>query len=288
MFETMLTPRASLTWDGAAANARRSPLRLLACAAVLCGGAASAGGQDVTRLYGVVTNLNGVPIAHAEVIIDGTPYRATTNDSGVYRIEIAPIGRVHVIVRRVGFEPADERATLKAGAGLQLDFELKGLPELLDSVMVREAGGNGRMADFWARRLIGVGAFITREDIERRHPARSSDLLRMITGVRVVAGESGFDRPFITMGRNAVTANRASRTGITLGSDCRVAYYVDGSYVPAGTFHMDDISPLMLEAVEVYRGPAETPTKLRQRDTACGLIVIWTREPPPRQPPSAW
>lgn len=262
--------------------------RVLACAAALCAGTSSARGQDVTRLYGVVTNLNGVPVARAEVIIEGTPYRATTNDSGVYRIEIAPVGRVHVIVRRVGFEPADERPTLRAGAGLQLDFELKGLPELLDSVMVREAGGNGRMADFWARRLIGVGAFITREDIDRRHPARSSDLLRMVTGVRVVAGESGFDRPFITMGRNAVTANRASRNGMTLGSDCRVAYYVDGSYVPAGTFHMDDISPLMLEAVEVYRGPAETPAKLRQRDTACGLIMLWTREPPPRQPPSAW
>ncbi|MEA3247321.1 MAG: carboxypeptidase regulatory-like domain-containing protein, partial [Gemmatimonadota bacterium] len=236
-----------------------------------------------------VTNLNGVPVAHAEVIIEGTPYRAATNDSGVYRIEIAPVGRVHVIVRRVGFEPADERAILKAGAGLQLDFELKGLPELLDSVMVREAGGNGRMADFWARRLIGVGAFITRDDIDRRHPSRSSDLLRMVTGVRVVAGESGFDRPLITMGRNSVTANRLSRNNTpVLGSDCRVAYYVDGSFVPSGTFHMDDISPLMLEAVEIYRGPAETPARLRQRDTACGLIMIWTREPPPRQPPISW
>ncbi|MCC7194963.1 MAG: TonB-dependent receptor [Gemmatimonadaceae bacterium] len=248
-------------------------------------GAAAQGAQGAARLWGVVTNLNGVPVSHAEVAIDGTPFHAVTNDSGVYRIEFAPVGRVRVIARRVGFEPAGERGTIKPGVGLQLDFELKGLPELLDSVMIHEAGGNGRMTDFWARRLLGVGAFITRDDIERRHPGKSSDMLRMVPGVRVVAGESGFDRPLITMGRNSVTSNRLPRSSIVPGSDCSVAYYVDGSYVPAGTFHMDDISPSMIEGVEVYRGPSEAPAKLRQRDTACGLIVIWTREPPRRTPP---
>ena len=58
---------------------------------------------------------------------------------------------------------------------------------------------------------------------------------------------------------------------------------VDGNWVPPGTFHLDDISPTMIEAIEIYRGPAEVPAKFRQRETACGLIVIWTREPPPRE-----
>lgn len=227
---------------------------------------------------GVVSNLSGVPIPRAEVFIDNTDLRVTTNDSGVFKFDNAPAGRVRIIARRIGFEPEEQRVSLDAGRVKQVDFELNGVPESLDSVMVREAGGNGRMSDFWSRRMLGVGAFITRADIERRRAQHSSDLVRTITGVKVTQGESGFDRPVISMGRNAPVAR--NRTGTMSLSSCNVSYYVDGSYVPSGTFHMDDLSPLIIEAVEVYRGPAETPAKLRQRDTACGVIVIWTREPP--------
>lgn len=229
-------------------------------------------------LTGVVTNLIGVPLPRTEVLIVNTQLRTVANDSGVYEFLSAPTGRVRVIARRIGFEPEEARVTLEAGRQRQVDFELKGIPEQLDSVMIRESGGRGRMADFWARRLVGIGAFLTHEDIERRHPQRSSDLLRTITGVKVVMGESGFDRPLIYMGRNAAVGLN-TRTGPAFGASCHVTYYVDGSLVPSGTFHMDDISPLLIEGIEVYRGPAETPARMRQRDTACGVIVIWTRNP---------
>jgi hypothetical protein len=237
-------------------------------------------------LTGTVTNLNGVPLKNTEVIIINTDLRVVTNDSGVYEFLSAPTGRLRVVARRIGFEPDERRITLDSAAHKQLHFELKGMPEVLDSVMVREAGGLGRMADFWARRMAGNGAFITREDIERRRPQNSSDLLRTVMGVKVTMGESGFDKPLITMGRN--TQLRPARDVASLASACRVSYYVDGSYVPGGTFHMDDLSPLAIEAVEVYRGPAETPVRFRQRDSACGVIVLWTREPSriDRRPPA--
>ncbi len=236
----------------------------------------------VAVLSGVVTNLNGIPVAKAEVWIVNTDLRAITNDAGVYEFIAAPAARVRVNVRRIGFEPSEERVTLDERKPRQLDFELQAIPEQLDSVMVREAGGTGRMAEFWARRMSGNGAYITREEIDRRRPQHSSDLLRTVTGVKVIAGDGGLDRTVISMGRNPVF--RSGPNSMTMGSVCRVAYYVDGSYVPPGTFHMDDLSPLAIEAVEVYRGPSETPSKLRQRDTACGVIVIWTRAPTPRPP----
>lgn len=236
----------------------------------------------VAVLSGVVTNLNGVPVAKAEVWIVNTELRAITNDSGVYEFLSAPVARVRVNVRRIGFEPIEERVTLDEAKPRQLDFELKAIPELLDSVMVREAGGNGRMAEFWARRMSGNGAYITRDQIDRRRPQHSSDLLRTVTGVKVVAGDGGFEKTVISMGRNPVF--RGGAGSMNMAAACRVTYYVDGSYVPPGTFHMDDISPMQIEAVEVYRGPSETPPKLRQRDTACGVIVIWTRAPDRRPP----
>ena len=236
-----------------------------------------------TTLSGVITNLNGFPVPRAEVFIAGIDMKATTNADGIYEFFSAPIGRIKIVARRLGYEPTEERVTLEEGRHKQVDFELKAIPELLDSVMVREAGGNGRMSDFWARRMTGVGAFITRADIERRRPQQPSDLLRTVTGVKVTMGESGFDRATISMGRNTVLSRSGRTAGPTLAADCKVSYYVDGSSVPGGTFHMDDMSSLLLEAIEVYRGPAETPAKLRQRDSACGVIMIWTREPPSKQ-----
>ena len=87
------------------------------------------------------------------------------------------------------------------------------------------------------------------------------------------------------MGRNPPSVgNRPTGVG-RIGGICEVTYYIDGSYVPSGTFHMDDMSPTMVEAVEVYRGPSETPARFRQRDSACGIIAIWTREPPAKSKP---
>lgn len=234
-------------------------------------------------LSGSVTNFNGVPIPRVEVMIVNTDLRAVTNDSGVYEFFAAPTGRLRLIARRIGFEPEERSVNLEANRHRQLDFELKGIPEQLDSVMIREAGGNGRMAEFWSRRMLGNGAYITRAEIEKRRPQHPSDLLRTVMGVKVVLGESGFDKPVIAIGRNTQLSRLGRGTTTQSASECRMSYYVDGGWVPPGTFHMDDMSPMMIEAVEVYRGPAETPAKFRQRDTACGLIVIWTREPPPHE-----
>jgi hypothetical protein len=233
-------------------------------------------------LTGVVTNFNGVPLKRTEVLIVNTDLKTVTNDSGVYEFLATPIGRVRVIARRIGFEPDERRVTLEGNAQKQVNFELKAIPEMLDSVMIREASGMGRLGEFWARRMTGNGAYITRDDIDRRKPHHSSDLLRTITGVKVTMGESGFDRALITMGRNA--QHIAARGTTSLASACRVTYYVDGSYAPGGTFHIDDMSPSTIEAIEVYRGPSETPVRFRQRDTACGVIAIWTRDPSRKEP----
>ena len=262
-------------------NSRLSALGLL-CASLAGAQAPAVTNTRTGILTGVVTNLNGVPLKRTEVMILNTDLRAVTNDSGVYEFLSAPTGRVRVVARRIGFEPDERRITLESNAPKQVNFELKGMPEELDSVMIREAAGTGRMSEFWARRLTGHGAFITREDIDRRKPQNSSDLLRTVMGVKVTMGESGFDRALITMGRNPQLI--AARGTTSLASACRVTYYIDGSYAPGGTFHMDDMSPGAIEGVEIYRGPAETPVRFRQRDTSCGVIANWTRDPSRREP----
>ena len=266
-----------------------SPCLRVAAALILASAAAT--GQKPTVLFGVVTNLNGLRLAGVELTIANTSFRAVTNDSGQYLFDTPPTGRVHLQARRVGFKQADHGFKLDAGASHQEDFELEGIPELLDSVRILGQQGTGRMAGFWNRRMLGVGAFITRAEIEHRGAYRSSDLLRTINGVRVL-GDNPSGRPIIQMGRMAVMAGTMRSTdprksNTDFAAKCQVNYYVDGSWVNPETFHMDDLSPSSIEAVEIYRGPAEIPPAFRQRETACGLIVIWTREGSAKEKPGA-
>ena len=242
--------------------------------------ASAAGAQKPPVLFGVVTNLNGVRLGGVELTVANTSLHAVTNDSGEYMFDQPPTGRVVVSAKRLGFKHQEKGFKLDLGATRKVNFELEAIPELLDSVLILGQGGTNRMAEFWARRAFGLGAFLTRSDIEHRASYRSSDLLRAIPGVRITS-DNGIDRPVIQMGRAGIMgAVRRGNTG--LAANCVVNYYVDGNWMPSNSFHIDDLSPTAIEAIEVYRGPAEIPAKFKQRETACGLLVIWTREPPPR------
>ncbi len=251
---------------------------VLAVAAMVLPSIGSA--QKPAVLHGVVTNMNGVPLPGAEVTVEKTTLRVVTNDSGVFLFDSVPAGRQRVFARRLGFKPHDKGVKLTEGVATQVDLDLEGIPDLLDSVKVFGRRDNSRMAEFYNRRAIGLGAFITRADIERRNASRASDLLRTITGVRVNQSDA-FDRPEIQMGRTPIRLPlKPGGKDRSLAADCHVNYYLDGNWVSPGTFHIDELSPSSIEGIEIYRGPAEIPARFRQRETACGLIVIWTREPP--------
>jgi hypothetical protein len=236
-----------------------------------------AAGQRVGPVYGVVRNEFGSPLARVEIVLADSGARTVTDDSGAFVLTRALVGRVHFTARRVGYVPVDTMLELKENENKQLIIQLDAIAATLDSVVVHGRRTSARMAEFWNRKELGVGAFITPEQLAQRRPYRTSDMLRSIPGVRV-GNDNTNGRPTIAMGRIPVAAG-----GQAFSADCRVNYYVDGAWVPPGTFHLDDITPTAIEAIEIYRGPAETPARFRQRETACGLIVVWTKEPPPRK-----
>lgn len=239
-----------------------------------------AGAQETAPIivFGKVRNTSGVAIAGAEVWIDGTERRTVSNDSGEYSIDRAPSGRVKVMVRRIGFRADSKRVVLQPGDARQVAFVLDGLLEELEAVLITaRAQASGRMQEFWARRMVGLGVFMTREEIERIDPPRTVDLFRTILGVRVMVGNSGYSR--LVSGRQSMSSLRGNSAA---ASACAMQFYVDGVFMTPGSFSVDEVPPETLEAIEVYRGPSEIPARFRQRDTACGLVVIWTREPPPR------
>lgn len=256
--------------------------RIVTAALAIMQVATSAGAQapGAIIVFGVVRNAEGVAIPGAEVWMEGTDLRVASNDSGEFRLSGAASGHGKLMVRRIGFRPDSKRLTLAPGDTKQVKFVLEGMADELDAVVVMARdGSNGRMGEFWARRMTGLGVFMTRAEIDRRHPPQTSDLFRTVMGVRVVPSNSTGGTRLVT-GRAGSVGTGNARSAAS--SACPMQYYVDGMFMAPGTFTVDDVPPADLEAIEIFRGPSEIPARFRQRETACGLVVIWTREPPPR------
>jgi hypothetical protein len=84
-------------------------------------------------------------------------------------------------------------------------------------------------------------------------------------------------------GRNQyIVFNRAATTFALSGGGCLPTLYVDGVKVSYGG-GMDInavVTPDMVEAVELYASAAQIPAQYNGMQSACGVILIWTRAEP--------
>lgn len=103
----------------------------------------------------------------------------------------------------------------------------------------------------------GFGSFITREDIEKWHPLRTTDLFHRIPGVQTTPIMGG--------------------SRVTIRGHCTPTVYVDGTRVN-GYRSIDDLAqPLEIEGIEVYRSAYQAPVEFTGLRAGCAVILIWTR-----------
>lgn len=231
-------------------------------------GQEAAARDSVATLTGrVVSAMTGGPLENAQVLLVEEGRGTTTDERGRFRIgEVAP-GPDTVRVRLVGF--GDERLpiTLRAGATTDVTLLLSETVLRMEEIDVTvDRPTPERLDDFERRRRRGLGLFLTPEDIASRDAQQPSDHLRNQPGLSVsrsILGEAEI---------------RFTRTNL----DCRPEVIVDGTLVQ--DFHVDDLNPDDIWAMEIYRGSSEVPPEFTMQFEGCGLIVIWTRaggaEPP--------
>ncbi|MEE8447290.1 MAG: Plug domain-containing protein, partial [Gemmatimonadota bacterium] len=121
---------------------------------------------------------------------------------------------------------------------------------------------SGKMRGFEERRRKGFGYFITPEQIERRQPQRSSDMLRGVPGVTVGASQALGPAPVYFRGGS-------------LSGRCEPKLYLDGQ--PMVQMAFDDITAGDLMAIEIYKGASEMPAQWATGGS-CGLLVVWTKD----------
>lgn len=211
----------------------------------------------------VVSAMTGGPLHDVHVSLANAGRGVFTDSAGRFVLAGVPAGRDTVSVRQVGF--ADESVPLELRPGrvtratLMLSETVLRVEDI--TVTVDDPAETGRLVGFEERRRKGHGYFLGPEEIDDRIITRPSDLLRRAPGVRV--GPSGTGR------RTSITIGRSQRR-------CEPAMWVDGQ--PIRDFHVDDLAPSDLLAIEVYRGAAEIPSEFMRREGQCAVLVVWTRE----------
>jgi hypothetical protein len=199
-------------------------------------------------------------IAHAELRIEGSPVQAVSGSDGAFQLPDLPAGDYRLTTTHLGFGTRTDSVRVEYEAimlyTVGLDPAAIPMPPIAVDVRVIALEQNG----FYERQDRGPGTFLTRSTWANRGILQPSDILRNVPGVRVGSGRFGnvvYDR-----------------------SSCAFRYFLDGVRVGA-TFQIDDIPADWIEALEVYRGPAQIPGRFTMPTSTeranCGVIVIWTR-----------
>lgn len=211
---------------------------------------------------GIVRTSTGQPVSEAQVNVAGAAGVVRTDSSGHYLLHGLPAGTQQLEVRRVGYAKAQLPVALRDGATTTQDVALQRFVSL-DSIRV--IATRIRYTEFEARaKRGGFGRFLRAEDIERRSPWNTSDLMRMMPGFSVYG--SGFNAKVVS--RRTLGGGGLGRFGPS--SECELNVVIDRMQ------HQDInlISPRDIAAMEVYASSAGAPVEYESR---CGLIVIWTK-----------
>jgi carboxypeptidase family protein/TonB-dependent receptor-like protein len=247
-------------------------------------GASAQADSGRSVIEGRVLDPLGVPLAEAEVLWQPGQVSAFTKSDGSFSLVVPIRGEVVILVRRVGYSAQALRVDLARIGSWRGDIVLvpgsHKLPDL--DVTVRNAkparyAATDKYDDFFRRRRLAAGTFITREEIEKMNAFSTLEILRGIRGVYVNVGLPGDPH------------SADIRFTRCHDGNAKITVWIDGHMLQEtqeksnqgrdASFKLAEmlsrITPTGIEAVEVYRGVSEIPGEFHW--DGCAAIVIWTR-----------
>jgi hypothetical protein len=262
-----------------------------------------AGQAALARIHGLVVDArSGKPVAAALVRTRAAGIQAETSSRGRFTLPGVGAGDHEIVVERLGYGTRVETVSLKAGDEVDLTIHLETRPIPLKPIEVVVRSGRLGEVGFYDRRDNGglSGRYITREVFERRNAVGLTDVLVGVQGVKVFPTEPG--RTTVRFNRHVPEEPGPGQqgTGYAMqgGLDprgCEPDLYIDGRLhryssppmvtgagggipgVAPARNKVDDFNAVPvseIEGVEIYVGAA---VPVFVRNTACGVILIWTR-----------
>jgi hypothetical protein len=228
-------------------------------------------GQQATFVGVVADSLTGDPLAGAYVSLLGQDRTVITGVNGRFELGGVSTGDVTVQIRRPGFRSGSVEFEITVTRAVTVDLGTIVLSPLvveLDPVVVEGTQVDRKLTrvGFFQRMGTEHGTFLTQEEIERRNPRNTTDLIRRIPGFRVTQEGIG----------NSVSGGRGVPSISQGFSRCDIDYYIDGVHADGAV--IDDVLPNAIAAMEVYTGSATIPPAFRMSgNPRCGVVVIWTK-----------
>jgi Carboxypeptidase regulatory-like domain len=227
----------------------------------------------------VVAAVDGRRLADAQVgIVDGPETHA--NERGEWTLANAPAGTRMLEVRALGYYPDRRRVNVVAGAAPVL-VQLATLKSVLDTVRVTATRFYNRdRSGFAERRHLGVGRYLTPEDIARRPAIFTSELFRSMSGLRLgYASDTLSSDMVLNVPPDSLhTIDRRILMRGIAGDWCAPAIYMDGLVMPQLNADAIDawVQPKDVSGIEIY-SEATVPPEFEHRRSGCGTIVIWRK-----------
>lgn len=234
----------------------------------------------VLRIHAVTTE--GEPIAYVNLQVNGGR-RYVSDDSGRFRIPVVPGGRASVLLRRIGFEPAE--VVLPEMPDTTMRVRMSAVARTLETqiVTVRSPFVRLDLSGFYQRMMdvekgARVGYFVTPEDLALRNPVNVTDAVEQFPSIRLRPIDDGVVGPDGINHGDGLPLARKFR--IEDRNGCPLTVYLDRVRL-----RLDDevntlIQPRSVAGIEVYpRGvgaPPEYPPHVQGTCNA-GVVLIWTR-----------
>lgn len=231
--------------------------------------------RDSVSIFGQVHDDRGRRLAGVDVLVNRREHRATTDAVGRFTIAVTPSDS-NVGFRRIGYHPVllDLRPLPPAGDTILVVLSPSPieLPEIIVSAAPSKPlryAGTTKYDEVFLRKKIGLGTFLSREDLDRRFVMTTPELLQGIPGVRVSIGPAG------SPAGSTIQFVRCSQSNA-------VAVYIDGNrQVSTGgelqpvIEMLNRINPADIEMIEVYRGVAQIPGVYHW--DGCAVVAVWTK-----------
>ena len=219
----------------------------------------------------MVDDESDAPMETVEVfLLDGSDHvveEYVTDARGRFSVQVPDGGQYRLRARRLGYEPSTSGVFVLAhGQAALAELRLQVDPVLLDPILVEGRNMALSVSGFYEREANGYGQVRTPEDLEAKPPQDVEDLLRGMSGIRIV-------RPRGTFAIDVLSTRRVR--------DCRPSVTVDNRIVQRGggesTGWHERFNVREVAALEVYSGQAGLPDMVAGPVSPCGAIVIWTK-----------
>lgn len=216
-------------------------------------------------IHGNLLDANSrVPLTEGVVTLlhdDTAVVQVRTDTAGAFTLRIPRRGSYRLRAEQPSYRAATSPAIgLGAQDTVEVEFTLAMDIVVLDPLVVRAR--TRRLTPmarrFYERKERGVwGTFITRQEIEKYRPIRTTDLFHRIPGVQ--------------------TSPMMGGQSVTIRGTCRPTVFVDGVRISYYRSIDDLAQPLDIEGLEVYRSSAQAPPEYTGIRAGCATVLIWTR-----------